>query len=209
MVMLPTSIKGRVAAVVLSLSLAGAGAIVAHEGMRKVAYVDPVGVVTVCAGHTATAKLGQVKSEAECAELLKGDVKHAEKAVKRLVTVPLTQEQYDALVSFTFNVGETALARSTLLKKVNAFDCWGAGAEFMRWTQAGGKELPGLVVRRASERKQWEKGCPRGIIKMQFIKGLPSFSEAWTQARRPEPLSLTLLAQPAKRAALQGRTSQG
>ena len=209
MVMLPTSIKGRVAAAVLSLSLAGAGAIVAHEGLRKVAYVDPVGVVTICAGHTATARLGQTKTDAECAVLLQQDVKHAERAIKRLVTVPLTQEQYDALVSFTFNVGETALSRSTLLKKVNAFDCWGAGAEFMRWTQAGGKELPGLVVRRASERKQWEKGCPRGIIKMRFLQGLPSFEEAWTQARRPEPLSLALLAQPAKPAAFQGRSPKG
>ena len=202
-------IKQRIGAALLSLSALGVAGMVAHEGMKRVAYVDPVGVVTVCAGHTKTAKLGQVKTEAECAELLKQDVKHAEDAVKRLVKVPLTQPQFDSLVSFTFNVGETALSKSTLLKKVNAFDCWGAGAEFDKWTYAGGKQLPGLVKRRADERKHWEKGCPRGIIKMQFIKGRPSFSEAWTQARRPEPLSLTLLAQPAKRAALQGRTSQG
>lgn len=165
MVKLPDAIKGRVAALALVLSTAGAGAIVAHEGMRRVAYVDPVGVVTVCAGHTKTAKLGQVKTEAECAELLKQDVKHAEAAVKRLVKAPITQPQYDALVSFVFNVGETSFAKSTLLKKVNAFDCWGAGAEFMKWTYAGGKQLPGLVKRRADERRHWETGCAQGNYK--------------------------------------------
>lgn len=70
-------IKQRLAAVALSLSALGALGIVAHECMKRVAYVDPVGIVTVCAGHTTTAKLGQVKTEAECAELLKQDVKHA------------------------------------------------------------------------------------------------------------------------------------
>lgn len=175
MTMLPTTIKGRVAAVALSLSLAGAGAIVAHEGMVRVAYKDPVGIVTVCAGHTATAKLGQVKTDAECAALLKEDVKEAEAAVKRLVKTPLTQPQFDALVSFTFNVGSGNFAKSTLLKKINKFDCWGAGAEFMRWTRAGGKELPGLVVRRASERAQWEKGCTKGNYKISGPEFSPSF----------------------------------
>ena len=193
----PTIPKGRVAAIALSLSMAGAGAIVAHEGLRRVAYVDPVGVVTVCAGHTATAKLGQVKTEEECKELLKQDVKHAEDDVKRLVKVPLTQEQFDALTSFVFNVGESNFAKSTLLKKVNAFDCWGAGKEFMRWTNAGGRELPGLVVRRKSEREQWEKGCATGNYKVRaevIHKATPI--PAWHGARRPEPLSLQLLARP-------------
>ena len=194
----PATLKGRVAAVALSLSVAGAGAIVAHEGLRKVAYIDPVGVVTVCAGHTKTAELGQVKTEAECKELLKQDVKHAEAAVKRLVKVPLTQEQFDALASFVFNVGETSFAKSTLLKKVNAFDCWGAGKEFMRWTYAGGQQLTGLVVRRADERKQWETGCAKGNYKVRaeaIHKGTPL--PAWTLPRRPEPLFLQALAQKA------------
>lgn len=194
---LPTTLKGRVAAVALSLSMAGAGAIVAHEGLRKVAYVDPIGVVTVCAGHTRTAKLGQVKTEEECKELLKEDVKHAEAAVKRLVIVPITQEQFDALTSFVFNVGESNFAKSTLLKKVNAFDCLGAGREFMRWTHAGGKELNGLVTRRASERKQWETGCAKGNYKVRAEathKGTPI--PAWHGSRRPEPLSLQILARP-------------
>ena len=191
-------IKQRLVATVLSLSALGAVGIVAHEGMKRVAYVDPVGIVTVCAGHTLTAKLGQVKTEAECAELLKQDVKHAEKAVKRLVKVPLTQPQFDALVSFVFNVGESNFAKSTMLKKINAFDCWGAGAEFSRWVNGGGKPLPGLVKRRADERKHWETGCAQGNFKVSYAHGSGTLGETRTQARRPEPLSLELLARAVK-----------
>lgn len=191
---LPTTVKGRVAAVLLSLSIAGAGAIVAHEGMRNVAYVDPVGIVTICAGHTATAKLGQIKTDAECSELLYKDAREAADAVRRLVKVPVSQDQFDALVSFAFNVGPTALAKSTLLRKANAGDCWGAGAEFMRWTYAGGTQLPGLIKRRAYERKQWEKGCDRGFQKTRWLTELPSLKAAWAQARKPEPHAFAVLA---------------
>lgn len=159
---IPTSLKQRVGAALLALSSLGALGIVAHEGMKRTAYIDPVGVITVCAGHTSTAKLGQRKTEAECAELLKLDVVHAEQAVKRLVKTPLTQAQFDALVSFTFNVGQTSLAKSTLLAKLNRNDCWGAGAEFSRWVYADGRQLPGLVIRRASERERFETGCATG-----------------------------------------------
>lgn len=168
----PISLKQRVAAIGFALSSLGALGIVAHEGMKRVAYVDPVGIVTVCAGHTATAKLGQVKTEAECAELLKKDVKHAEAAVRRLVKTPITQPQFDSLVSFVFNVGETSFAKSTLLKKLNLNDCWGAGREFTKWTYAGGRELPGLVKRRADERKHFETGCSHAKYTVGFQRGL-------------------------------------
>ena len=186
-------IKQRIAAGLLSLSALGALGIVAHEGMRRVAYVDPVGVVTVCAGHTATARLGQVKTEAECAALLQADVKAAESAIKRLVKAPITQAQFDALTSFVFNVGPTAFAQSTLLKKINAVDCWGAGKEFSRWTYAGGRELPGLVKRRAYERKQWETGCASGKYTTR-LEGIPTLEATWAQARRPEPHAFAILA---------------
>ena len=110
------TLKSRVGVAVLTLSSAGALGIIAHEGLKLASYRDPIGIVTVCAGHTATAKLGQVKTTEQCAELLKSDVKYAEAAVKRLVTVKLTQKQFDSLVSFTFNVGEGNLSSSTLLK---------------------------------------------------------------------------------------------
>ena len=106
-----------------------------HVGGGKFkAYVDPVGVVTVCAGHTRTAKLGQTLTAAQCTELLKQDVRDSEQAVKRLVKVPLTQNQFDALVSFHYNTG--ALGTSTLLKKLNSGFVDAAANEFLRWTKA-------------------------------------------------------------------------
>lgn len=157
-----TAIKRLVAGLVLSA--AGIGGIVGHERMVLPTYLDPVGIPTVCAGHTATAKMGETKTLKQCEELLRQDVRVAESAIKRLVTVPVTQEQYDALVSFVFNVGSGNFAKSTLLKKINANDCWGAGAEFSRWNQAQGKVLRGLVIRRESERSQWETGCTRSNV---------------------------------------------
>jgi lysozyme len=153
------TIKQKVAASALALSLAAAGGIIAHEGWVKVGYKDPIGVVTACAGHTATAQLGKVYTEAECLALLQQDVKTAEDAVKRLVKVRITQDQFDALVSFTFNVGSGNLARSTLLAKLNAGDCRGAADEFLRWNKADGKVFRGLTIRRQDERKLFLKGC--------------------------------------------------
>lgn len=182
-------LKKRLVATVLALSSVGAVGIVAHEGMKRVAYVDPVGIVTVCAGHTRTAQLGQVKTEAECAELLKQDVKDAEAAVKRLVKTPLTQAQFDSLVSLVFNIGQSNFAKSTMLKKINANDCWGAGKEFDKWVLAKGQVLPGLVKRRADERKNFETGCAHE----KYITVAPptfpfdaSYIKAGFGARRPE-----------------------
>lgn len=192
-------IQQRIAAVLLVLSTSGALGIIAHEGMRKVAYVDPVGVVTVCAGHTKTAKLGQVKTDAECAVLLQSDVKTSEAAVKRLVKIKLTQGQFDSLVSFVFNVGEPNFAKSTLLRKINEEDCLSAAAEFSRWTKAGGRELPGLVIRRAAERKQFEKGCPSAKhykrtdrVNVHSAQGV--YAQYRPSARRPEPHAFAVLA---------------
>ena len=187
------SSKQRVTGALLALSSLGALGIISHEGLRKVAYKDPVGIVTVCAGHTATAKLGQVKTEAECAALLKADTVHAEQAVRRLVKTPLTQKQFDALVSFTFNVGETSLAKSTMLKKINQSDCWGAGKEFSKWTFAKGQQLPGLVKRRADERKQWETGCATGNFTTQAPKYGVSYAGYRAGAHRPEPHAFAVL----------------
>jgi len=154
-----TTLKKKVAATLLSFSLVGVTALLNHEGVVLPAYVDPVGVVTVCAGHTKTAKLGQLKTLAQCEQLLKEDTAYAEAVVRRKVTVPITQEQYDSLVSFVFNVGSGAFASSTLLRKLNAGDCWGAGAQFIRWDKAKGRRLKGLTIRRADERANFETAC--------------------------------------------------
>jgi lysozyme len=100
-------------------------------------------------------RLGRPLTSAERAaiadQLLQDDLDRFEAAVTRLVTVSLTQNQYDALVSFAFNVGISALERSTLLKRVNAKLFDQARAEFAKWNRAGGKPLAGLTRRRAAE----------------------------------------------------------
>jgi lysozyme len=92
-----------------------------------------------------------VWSQRQCDTAFLNDMKHFEGDVRRLVKTDLTQWRFDALVSFTYNVGAGALAGSTLLKKVNAKDFEAAALEFHRWNKGGGKVLAGLVRRRASE----------------------------------------------------------
>ena len=145
------------------LSCAGALSITQHEGVEHKVYLDPVSVPTVCAGHTATVTrkdVGREYTDAQCSELLQADTRTAQRGVARLVKVPVTQNQYDALVDFVFNVGEGNLASSTLLRKLNSGDCHGAAAEFPRWNKAKGRVLNGLTKRRAWERSLFEPDCP-------------------------------------------------
>ena len=90
--------------------------------------------------------------EKEAEELLKQDLKSAEDSVNRYVRWPINENQFAALVSFTYNVGAGNLKRSTLLKRVNAGRHNEAAAEFLKWIRAGGRILKGLIRRRASER---------------------------------------------------------
>lgn len=146
----------------LAISAAGLTGIQEHEGTIHRVYLDPVKIPTVCTGHTGTvsiADLGKTYSADQCRELLRSDTRAAEAAVKRYVTVPVTQAQYDSLVSFVFNVGTGNFASSTLLRKANAQDCYAAGREFLRWNRAKGVVLPGLTVRRKWESEQWLTGC--------------------------------------------------
>jgi lysozyme len=156
--------KARLAAGLLAGLTAGTVGIVSYfEGFEPEAYVDPVGVVTVCYGHTATAKLGQRFSKEHCDALLQKDLLAFDKAVQARVSVPLSQTQKDALVSFAYNVGVGNFERSTLLRKINSGDYCGAAYEFPKWKYAGGRVLPGLVTRRAAEQALFMEGlsCPR------------------------------------------------
>lgn len=128
------------------------------EGNEPKAYLDPIGIPTVCYGHTKTAKLGQVKTAAECQALLETDLKIALDDVNRLVKVELPAERRAAFVSFVYNVGASKFASSTMLRKLNAGDAAGSCAELSRWVYAGGRQLPGLVKRRAEERRLCEVG---------------------------------------------------
>jgi lysozyme len=145
----------------LKLSYAGAkliqhfeGCLTPHEGKFK-AYKCPANVLTIGWGHTnhhgrkfdaATRWTAE-----ECHEAFVEDMGGFEQSVRKLVTVPLEQHQFDALVSFTYNCGEGNLRKSTLLKKVNAKDFDGAAKEFIKWNKANGKVLSGLTRRRQSE----------------------------------------------------------
>lgn len=123
----------------------------AFEGLRLEAYQDSVGVWTIGYGHTKGVKPGDTITQQQALDLLRQDVKSAEDDVNRLVKVPLNQNQFDALVDFTFNLGGGALARSTLLTFVNARNFAGATLEFHKWNKAGGRELAGLTRRREAE----------------------------------------------------------
>jgi lysozyme len=131
---------------------AGLDLIKSFEGLKLRAYLCPAKVWTIGFGSTGPHVVpGKVITEAQADKLLQDDLDRFEAAVTRLVTVPLTQNQYDALVSFAFNVGISALERSTLLKRVNAKLFDQARAEFAKWNRAGGRPLAGLTRRRAAE----------------------------------------------------------
>ncbi|MGE6776344.1 lysozyme [Vreelandella titanicae] len=153
------SLKRRLAIGATAGALSIATAVVSYyEGYQPTAYRDPVGVPTICFGHTATARMGQTLSQERCTQLLQADLGHAFSAVDRRAQVDLPPPTRAALASFVYNVGEGTFARSTLLRKLNAGDLRGACHELSRWVYAGGRKLNGLVKRRATERELCLKG---------------------------------------------------
>ncbi len=145
-----------------AISQKGLDLIKQFEGLRLTAYKDPVGIWTIGYGHTGNVKPGQTITRAKAEQLLKSDTGWAQAAVRKYVKVPLTQGQFDALTSFTYNCGAGALQSSTLLKKLNAKDYAGAQKEFGKWVNAGGKKLAGLVRRRAAEAAMFGNKAPGG-----------------------------------------------
>ena len=137
-----------------SISEAGISLIKDFEGMRLTAYQDSVGVWTVGYGSTGPHVTPYMKiTEAQAEQLLKDDLVRFEKCVNDYVKVPINQNEFDALCSFSFNLGCGALAGSTLLKKLNANNPKEEVAEeFGRWVKAGDEVLPGLVRRREAEK---------------------------------------------------------
>lgn len=128
------------------------------EGCKITAYQDSVGVWTIGYGWTqqvngVSVNAGMTISQACADKLLSSGVVQYEQGVERLVTTTINQNQFDALVDFAYNVGVTALEGSTLLKKLNAGDVYGAADEFLRWNKAARKVLPGLTKRRTAERE--------------------------------------------------------
>jgi lysozyme len=128
----------------------------ASEGCRLTAYRDSVGILTIGYGSTGGIKPGQTITQAEAEAMLVDDLDAAAEAVHKLVTVLLTQGQFDALCDFVFNLGEGRLRDSTLLRLLNQGKYGEAAAQFRFWVMAGGHPLPGLVKRRAAERALFE-----------------------------------------------------
>jgi GH24 family phage-related lysozyme (muramidase) len=135
-----------------TINPAGLNLIKDFEGLRLNSYRDAVGVWTIGYGHTRTAGPGQRITNEQAIALLRQDVATFEKAVTSAVRVPITNNQFAALVSFAYNVGSGALNSSTLLRRLNAGDSNGAVNEFLRWNRAGGQVLAGLTRRRVAER---------------------------------------------------------
>ena len=132
------------------------------EGFRSQSYSDVVGVWTIGYGSTRVhgnkVVPGMVCTVDEAEEYLYDELEPVAVRISDMVKVNLTQNQFDALCSFAYNLGTGALQNSTLLRKINAGDYNGAANEFAKWNQAGGKVLPGLVKRRELERQLFLKG---------------------------------------------------
>lgn len=137
----------------LRTSVNGISLIKQFEGFRSEAYLCPANILTIGYGHTKGVKAGQKISAQKGEQLLIKDLETFENNVKALVKVPLNQNQFDALVCFTFNLGANNLSNSTLLKKLNQSDFAGAALEFLKWNKAKGKVLAGLTKRREAESK--------------------------------------------------------
>ena len=146
----------------MHLSDSGVDLIKNFEGLRLSAYQDSGGVWTIGYGHTGGVKAGDRITQGQAEALLRQDTGWAQDAVRQQVRVPLTQDQFNALTSFTFNLGAGALRDSTLLSKLNAGDYAGAQAEFGRFVHAGGRVLQGLVRRRAAEADLFGSHAPSG-----------------------------------------------
>tara|TARA_R110000823_G_scaffold203424_1_gene334325 strand:- start:9349 stop:9816 length:468 start_codon:yes stop_codon:yes gene_type:complete len=137
------------------ISQEGLDLIKRFEGFSPTIYICPAGYPTIGYGHVVRNdqkdRFSDGIDQEQGEELLRRDAQVAERAVLRLITVPLTDGQFNALVSFTFNLGSGALQRSTLRRKVNRAEHDEVPDQLIRWVWAGGKKLKGLVRRRKQE----------------------------------------------------------
>ncbi|MGX9694406.1 lysozyme [Achromobacter anxifer] len=154
--MIPAELKRKILVAAAGGAVAIAGVLVTHFEPGKVRgkpYIDPVGVLTVCDGHTGPdIDPKRIYTNAECDAWRDADLATADRAVRRLITVPLNDWQRAALIDFTYNLGASNLEQSTMRRKFNSGDYAGGCAELDRWVKGrvGGKlmTLPGLVTRR-------------------------------------------------------------
>ena len=144
----------------LSISDKGIDFIKNWEGCELKAYLDGGGVWTIGIGHTKTAKEGMVITMEQAISLFKEDCSPIEKTLndKKVIIVSLSQQNYDALCSFSFNLGLGALKKSTLLRCLNAGNYDDAAKEFLKWCNDNGKRIEGLYKRRVAESTVFKGG---------------------------------------------------
>jgi lysozyme len=133
------------------INQAGLDLIKGFEGLRLRAYQDPVGIWTIGYGSTRDVEPGQVISLDQAEDRLRSDLADAERAVDSLVSVQINDNEFAALVSFVYNVGAGAFARSTMRRLLNRGERRYAASQFARWNKAKGRVLNGLTRRRAAE----------------------------------------------------------
>lgn len=141
----------RVPVAALALSASGIVAIALSEGFVGKAYRDIVGVWTIGFGTTKDVKPGDTITVEKALERKLDDTRQFHKGMEACVSVPLTQREYDAYLSLSYNIGTSAFCGSTLVKLLNAKDYEGACKQILRWNKAGGRVVKGLTLRRESE----------------------------------------------------------
>lgn len=149
--------KGKVRAAIVGLALSASAfvGLLTAEGYRGEAYIPIKGdVPTIGFGTTEGVKIGDKITPVQALGRAVSDIEKFEGALKRCVKVPLHQHEYDAYISFSYNVGSGAFCNSTLVKKLNASDYEGACKELLRWDKAGGRRVEGLAKRRQKEYAQ-------------------------------------------------------
>lgn len=161
----------------MKTSAQGRALIEAFEGRCLKAYQDSVGVWTIGYGHTSAAgepyvRAGMTITDGDADRILATDLGKVEKQIEQYITKPLNQAQFDALVSFTFNLGPGNLAKSSLCRRVNAGD-YDVANEFLKWDMAGGKQLAGLTRRRKAEAMMWS-GDVGGALSLAGVKTPPA-----------------------------------
>ena len=142
----------------MKLGIQGLELIKTFEGLELNAYKCAAGVWTIGYGHTKSVQEGMVISEDTANDMLMEELVEYENYVNTLVTVPLSQNQFDALVSWVYNLGSSNFQASTMLKVINANDMVNVPAQIMRWNKAGGKVLEGLTRRRQAEADLFSRG---------------------------------------------------
>lgn len=146
--------SNRIPAAALVLSASALIGIALHEGFRDSAYDDGVGVQSIGFGTTAGVRRGDRITVERALVRLGQDTGKVEAQLRDCIDVPLYQHEWDAYVSWAYNVGTGAACGSTLVRKLNTGDYAGACKELLRWNRAGGKVLAGLVKRREAEYRQ-------------------------------------------------------